>query len=134
MLSFHLTIVLKSRMLCIRFIITFIFKPSKYIRKKKRGGDPKDNYRIFRKERRDVHKFKNLKCAVQASSFLLPSVSIEESIDFVKIFDFRFLMNLHIFGYPEHDFTISGNCLSVSVCETKNFVVNVARKLILRIS
>ena len=34
-------------------------------------------------------------------------------IGFVQIFDFRFLMDLHVFGCSEHDLTISGNCRSV---------------------
>ena len=43
---------------------------------------------------------------------------MEESIDFVEIFYFWFLMDLHALGCPEHDLTVSGKCLSVcvSVC------------------
>ena len=37
----------------------------------------------------------------------------EESIGFVKIFDFQFLMDLHGLRCPEHDITISGKCPSV---------------------
>ena len=59
-------------------------------------------------------------------------MKIEESIGFVKIFDFRVLMDLHVLGCPEHDLTISGKCLFVSMCATKNFA-SVARELIHRI-
>ena len=57
----------------------------------------------------------------------------------MKIFDFRFLMDLHILGCPEHDLTISGKCLSVceSVCLCvcdKNFVASVAQELMNRVS
>ena len=64
-----------------------------------------------------------------------------ESLGFVKIFDFWFLMDLHVLECLEHNFTISGNCLSV--CESfsvymcvydKNFVASVVRELIHRIS
>ena len=50
--------------------------------------------------------------------FLLSSILVEESIGFVQIFDFRFLIDLHVLGSPEQDLTISGKCLSVclSVC------------------
>ena len=43
---------------------------------------------------------------------------LEESIGFVKIFDFQFSMNLHVLGCSEYDLSISGKCLSVcpSVC------------------
>ena len=53
----------------------------------------------------------------------------------MKIFDFRFLMDLQVLGCPEHDLTVSGNCLSVclSVCD-KNFAASVARELMHRIS
>ena len=37
----------------------------------------------------------------------------EENIDFVRIFDFRFLMNLHVLGCPEHDLAISEKYLFV---------------------
>ena len=59
----------------------------------------------------------------------------EERIGFVQIFDFRFLMDLHVLGCPEHDLTIFGKCLSV--CLTvwdKNFVTSVAQELKHRIS
>ena len=50
--------------------------------------------------------------------FLFFFMSIEETIGFVQIFDFWFLMDLHVLGCPEHDLTIFGKCLSdcVSVC------------------
>ena len=41
------------------------------------------------------------------------------------------MMDLHVLGCPEHDLTISGQCLSV--CD-KNFVATVARELMHRIS
>ena len=44
---------------------------------------------------------------------------------------FRFLMDLHVLGCPEHDLTIFGKCLCV--CD-KNFVASVARELMNRIS
>ena len=49
--------------------------------------------------------------------FLLDSIK-EKNIKIVKIFDFRFLTDLHVSGCPEHDFTIFRKCLSVyrSVC------------------
>ena len=51
------------------------------------------------------------------------TIYIKESIDFMKIFDFRFLMDLHVLGCPVHDLTISGKSLSayvsVCVCVTK---------------
>ena len=31
----------------------------------------------------------------------------------MQIFDFRFLMELHVLGCPEHGLTISGKCLSL---------------------
>ena len=31
-------------------------------------------------------------------------------------FNFRFLMDLHVLGCPEHDLTISGKCQSVCLC------------------
>ena len=40
-------------------------------------------------------------------------------------------MDLHVLGCPEHDLTIFGKCLCV--CD-KNFVANVARELMNRIS
>ena len=62
---------------------------------------------------------------------LLSFILIEEIIGFVKIVDFRFLMDWHVLRRPEHDFTISGKCLSV--CD-KNFVASVAGELMHRIS
>ena len=44
---------------------------------------------------------------------LLSSLYIEETIFFVKIFDFQFLMDLHVFGCPEHDLAISEKYLFV---------------------
>ena len=43
-------------------------------------------------------------------------MSIEETIGFVQIFDFWFLMDLHALRCSEHDLTISGKCLSVELC------------------
>ena len=40
---------------------------------------------------------------------------MEEIIGFVQIFDFQFLMGLRVLGCPEHDLTISGKCLSLSL-------------------
>ena len=51
--------------------------------------------------------------------FLLSFMQIEEGIGFVKIFDFCFLMDLHILGHPEHDLIISEKYLSFCVCMTK---------------
>ena len=42
--------------------------------------------------------------------------ALEKSIGFVKIFEFRFSMDLHVLGYPEHDLTIFRKCLSVCLC------------------
>ena len=60
--------------------------------------------------------------------FLLSCIKKVESIGFVQIFIFRFLMNLHISGCPEHDSTVSGKCESVCACD-KNVVASVAREL-----
>ena len=58
---------------------------------------------------------------------------MEESISFVKIF--RFLVDLHGLGCPEHDLTIFGKCLSVRLCVCdKNFVASVTRELMNKIS
>ena len=68
---------------------------------------------------------------------MLSFIYTEESIDLVKIFDFRFLMNFQELGCLEHDLTISGKCLSVSVCLCvceKKFLASVAQELIDRIS
>ena len=46
----------------------------------------------------------------------------------VQIFDFWFLMDLHVLGCPEQDLDVSGKCLSVCVCD-KNFVASVAIEL-----
>ena len=51
----------------------------------------------------------------------------DESIGLVQIFNFRFVMNLHVLGFDEHDLTISAKCLCV---RDKNFVVDVAQKVI----
>ena len=60
---------------------------------------------------------------------------MEESIGFIRIFDYRFLMDLHVLGCPDHDLNISGKCLSVCLCVCdKNFVANVARELMNNIS
>ena len=58
-------------------------------------------------------------------------MQVEESVGFVQIFDFRFLMDWHVLGCPEHDCTILGKCLSV--CD-KNFVGSVAQELLNKIS
>ena len=42
-------------------------------------------------------------------------IYIEESIVFVQIFDFRFLMYLHVLGCPKHDLTISEKSLSLTL-------------------
>ena len=34
----------------------------------------------------------------------------------MKIFDSRFLVDLHVLGCPEHEFTIFRKCLCVCVC------------------
>ena len=41
---------------------------------------------------------------------------MDGSIGFGKFFNFRFMMDLHVLGCPEHDLTISGKCVSVNVC------------------
>ena len=48
----------------------------------------------------------------------------------MQIFYFRFLMDLHVLGCPEHDLTIYTKCLSVyiSVCHA-NFVAPLVEKL-----
>ena len=48
--------------------------------------------------------------------FLLYSIE-EKTIEIVKIFDLRFLTDLHVLGLPEHDFTVFTKCLSVCVCD-----------------
>ena len=58
-------------------------------------------------------------------------LQVKESIGFVKILDFRFLMDIRVLVCLEHDLTISGKCLCV--CD-KNFVASVAQELIHRIS
>ena len=55
------------------------------------------------------------------------------------MFDFRFLMDLHVLERPDQDVTISGKCLHVRlfVCMCvcgKNFVASVAQELMHRIS
>ena len=54
----------------------------------------------------------------------------------MKIFDFRFLTDLHILGWFEHDFTIFTKCLSVGlstrVCDT-NFVAALEQEVMGRI-
>ena len=47
----------------------------------------------------------------------------------MKIFDFRFFMDLHVLGCLEYHLAISGKCLSVCMFE-KNFVGEVAGELI----
>ena len=71
--------------------------------------------------------------------FLLSSIQVEESIRFVQNFGFRFLMDLHVLGYPEHDLTIFGkfpvclSCVCLCVCD-KKLVATVTQKLMNRIS
>ena len=68
--------------------------------------------------------------------FSLCSLQTEESIAFAKVFDFRFLMDLHVLGGPKYDLTIFENvCLSacLHVCD-KIFVASVAWELRKRIS
>ena len=48
--------------------------------------------------------------------FFFKLSSIEEIIGFVEIFDFRFLIDLCVVGYPEHDLIISGKCLTGCLC------------------
>ena len=53
----------------------------------------------------------------------------------MEIFDFRFLMDLHVLGCPDDDLTISGKCLSVCMCVCgKSFVASLAQELMDRIS
>ena len=54
-----------------------------------------------------------------------------KNIGIPKIFDFRFLTDLHVLGCPEYDFTIFTKYLCV--CDT-NFVAAVAQKLMDRIA
>ena len=56
---------------------------------------------------------------------------MEESIGFVKIFDFQFLMDLQALGCSEHDLFISKKCLSecLFTCD-KKIVTSVAQELI----
>ena len=62
-------------------------------------------------------------------------ISVEENTCFVQIFNFQFLMDLHVLECPEHNLTIFGKCLSVCLCVCdKNFVASVARELMNRIS
>ena len=78
---------------------------------------------------------KNHTTKLKDSNYLFTFLYIEEeSTGFVQIFDFRFLMDLHVLGCPEHDFIISGKCLSVCLCVCdKNFVASVAWELMHRI-
>ena len=48
--------------------------------------------------------------------FLLFSMLIEESIGFVQIFEFQFLIAVQVSGCPEHDLTISEKVVCLSVC------------------
>ena len=45
-------------------------------------------------------------------------MKIEQSIVFVKIFDFQILIDIYILGRLEHDLTIFSKCLSVCVRQT----------------
>ena len=65
---------------------------------------------------------------------------MEESIGFVQIFNFQFLMDLHVLECLDQDLTISGNCISVylSAClpvcvRDKKILATVARELMNRI-
>ena len=62
-----------------------------------------------------------------ANFFLLPSVFYIRSFGIEKIFDFQFLMDLHILGFPEHDSLFLQN-VCLSVCDT-NFVAMQVQKL-----
>ena len=63
--------------------------------------------------------------------FLISSIKTEESIGFVKIFDFQFLMDLYILGCHEHDYFWK---MPVCLCVyDKNFVASVAPELTHRI-
>ena len=64
----------------------------------------------------------------QTLSFITSFYVNRRNFDLVKIFDIRFLMDLHVLRCPEHDLTISGKCLSVvclsvrvSVCMWQKF-------------
>ena len=53
------------------------------------------------------------------SFYLFPFFHIKrKSMSFMQLFDFRFLIDLHVLGCPENDLTTFGKCLSVclSVC------------------
>ena len=69
-------------------------------------------------------------CKIPSTVIAVISKLIHESVGFVQIFDFWFLMDLHVLGCPEHDFTISGKCLRV--CD-KKFVASVAQELMHKI-
>ena len=44
---------------------------------------------------------------------------VDRSIGLVKIFDFRFLVDLRVLGYPECGLTISGECVLVCMSVAK---------------
>ena len=75
-----------------------------------------------------------IKCAVKITIFTFFYIS-RRKYWFRANFLFLILMDLHVLGCPEHDFTMPGKCLSVCVCVCdKNFVASVARELMNRIS
>ena len=43
--------------------------------------------------------------------FIFFCIQKEKELEWRKIFDFRFLMDLHVMEYPEHNLTIFGKCL-----------------------
>ena len=45
----------------------------------------------------------------------------KKSIGFVKIFDFQFLMDLHILGCPEYNLPISGKCVTKHLLQVENY-------------
>ena len=59
------------------------------------------------------NKFREFGKKQAARHFYFLLYTQEESIGFVKIFDFRFLIDLHVLRCPEHDLTIFRKCLSV---------------------
>ena len=65
-------------------------------------------------------------------SLLISSIQIEGSIVFLKIFGFQFLIDLHIFGSPKHDLTLTGKYLSayICVCLWQKNLASVAQALI----
>ena len=91
---------------------------------------------MFRKSLIETENFqleRGIIIALQIPCFLLSSIKIEESIIFVQIFEFRFLIDLHALRRPERDITIFGKCLSVCLSMSdKNCVTSVAQELMHR--